>query len=189
MIKENILSIKYFCFILIIPGIILSSSGTLRGQDTTHQEKKFSTAIQAGYNIPQNTTGNSNDRIDGGFLIRPSVHYKFSNNVTGLLEFNISSHTEHSNKTSKPVTFRSINLGLRIFPEPKNKFYLKTEISYFVDDGFPILLLPQLVGGVGNDFNIYHNLDIFGEAEIITEVFAGFSLSFSISAGIKYSLF
>lgn len=168
---------------------ILTVPAASRGQDTTQYEKKFSTNIQAGYNIPQNTTGNSEDRIDGGFLIRPSVHYKFSNNVTGLLEFNISSHTEHANKTSKPVTFRSINLGLRIFPEPKNKFYLKTEISYPVDDGFPILLLPQLIGGAGNDFNVYRNIDIFGEAEIITGVFSGFSLSFSISGGIKYNLF
>lgn len=80
-------------------------------------------------------------------------------------------------------------MGLRIFPDPASKFYLKTEVSYYVDDGFPILLLPQIIGGVGNDFNVYRNIDIFGEAEIITGVISGFSLSFSISGGIKYNLF
>jgi len=189
MIKDNIDLLKYYCFIFIFPGIIISAPAALRGQDTTLHEKKFSTAIQVGYNIPQNTTGNSNDRIDGGVLVRPSVHYRFSKGITGLIEFNVSSHTEHTNYKSKPVTFRSVNMGLRIFPDPASKFYLKTEVSYYVDDGFPILLLPQIIGGVGNDFNVYRNLDIFGEAEIITGVISGFSLSFSISGGIKYNLF
>jgi hypothetical protein len=153
---------------------------------STEPDNYFSLNFQAGYLFPFSTTGLANSQ---SFEVRPSIQYKLSKTLTLLLEYNICTQRFYYKNSSSSTSKYLISFGLRIYPQSREHYYIKTALSVPNNIGpHDINLMPGFNLGLGYDFKLSNEFDFFGEAETLSS-FSAETTDFSISAGFKYKLF
>jgi len=172
---------------LIILAIFLSPIYLL-GQ-IKNSEKKFSLSFQVGYLFPQNTGGGSYSSLVPDIEYRPSIHYKLSKTVTPMLEFSYCKlKYESKERENRSFIFKTINLGLKIYPKSGENIYLKPALTFSLVNKYNIKSIANINFGIGNDIKISNAVEIFGEAGIFLRN-NGYTYSFSLSAGLNYKIF
>ncbi len=183
MKSYNYFSLKKPLIIIVILFLPLCLFG-----QSNRQNDYFALSFQAGYLKPLNSSDGKTKY--GGFELRPSVEYKISKAAAILFEYNYGRNKySDSDGNTGYINDSFLGLGFRLYPKTEEKFYFKPVITLPVNTGAnDYQPIPGLNLGIGNDFRINNNVDLFGEAELFLSVMGG-NIRFSFSAGIKYKIF
>lgn len=164
--------------IVICPLNLFAQSG--------NYEETFSFGFQIGYLIPENTGSGGHSSLVPGLEYRPSIHYKISKTLTPFLEFSYSKLKYNSEeKENRSVTFQTLNLGFKIYPNSNRDFYFKPAITFTLNSEWHIRALANINLELGKEFKISDELDVFGEGGIFLRN-TEYSISYSISLGLNY---
>ncbi len=167
--------------ILFLPIYLLGQS--------KNTEKTFSIGFQVGYLFPQNKSNAAHTVINGGIELRPSFHYKISKTVTTLFEYNISKHKYVDKENSYYMNHNLLNVALRIFPKTDALFYIKPGLGFFFMQGNNGFYDYSLNFGIGNDFKLSKDFDLFAETEMFFNIRRMVKIDYSLSVGVKYKIF